>query len=415
MQRYCRQRHNSQARCYTALPVYPHLLTDICRRSLCHGPTPCIVHSELCFSLQPTLRDHCCLVMALHATTWPVMRQGSMTALSSDPGKTESASEQRQLSNPNDHEWASFLDSLRHYDQDASSGSNIELGALALDDNLPTHFGAMDNIIPTDPPATTICSTPPVLDSNGAPQQYMNWQQIPTDFSGYDEQAPTPWMPVPQQQQQHLQHFDPNTLFMQDRDGLGIQMAPTSHPIYSPGPLHYDQPFMSQESPLDCSEEYRQDMGVMWNRHEQSVPPQDDLFADDDEAEPEDSADPCYAQLLHRCLKEAPDHTMSLRDLYEWVSQHSQKAKDLKNRGWQNSVRHNLSMNAVSIPLLAPFAIVLTFPGFPTCPTQRNPRPKERQSLAPDRRRFEDGRDLNDTLPQRPKTQVRPPFRNTSS
>lgn len=96
-------------------------------------------------------------------------------------------------------------------------------------------------------------------------------------------------------------------------------------------------------------DDYPRNMGGMWDGQEQSLPPQDDLFADDnDEAEPEDSADPCYAQLLHRCLKEAPGHTMSLRDLYEWVSQHSQKAKDLKNRGWQNSVRHNLSMNAVS-------------------------------------------------------------------
>lgn len=60
-----------------------------------------------------------------------------------------------------------------------------------------------------------------------------------------------------------------------------------------------------------------------------------------------DNADPCYAQLLYRCLKEAPDHTLSLRELYDWVREHSQKAKDPKNRGWQNSVRHNLSMNAV--------------------------------------------------------------------
>ncbi|EGP90902.1 uncharacterized protein MYCGRDRAFT_31038, partial [Zymoseptoria tritici IPO323] len=52
-----------------------------------------------------------------------------------------------------------------------------------------------------------------------------------------------------------------------------------------------------------------------------------------------------YAQLLHRCLKEAPDHTLSLKEVYEWVLQHSQKARN-KDRGWQNSVRHNLSMNA---------------------------------------------------------------------
>lgn len=65
-----------------------------------------------------------------------------------------------------------------------------------------------------------------------------------------------------------------------------------------------------------------------------------------DELNDLETTDPCYAQLLYRCLKEAPDHTMALRDLYDWVKAHSQKAKDPKNRGWQNSVRHNLSMNA---------------------------------------------------------------------
>ncbi|KAK3705897.1 hypothetical protein LTR37_013050 [Vermiconidia calcicola] len=71
----------------------------------------------------------------------------------------------------------------------------------------------------------------------------------------------------------------------------------------------------------------------------------DDTFGTDGDDEA-DAADPCYAQLLYRCLMEAPEHTLTLKELYEWIAQHSQKAKDPKSRGWQNSVRHNLSMNA---------------------------------------------------------------------
>lgn len=67
-----------------------------------------------------------------------------------------------------------------------------------------------------------------------------------------------------------------------------------------------------------------------------------------EEDESGDNVDLCYAQLLYRCLQEAPDHTMSLKNVYEWVRQHSQKARDSSGTGWQNSVRHNLSMNAVS-------------------------------------------------------------------
>ncbi|KAF2207238.1 hypothetical protein CERZMDRAFT_51424, partial [Cercospora zeae-maydis SCOH1-5] len=67
---------------------------------------------------------------------------------------------------------------------------------------------------------------------------------------------------------------------------------------------------------------------------------------DDSDEQAAESADPCYAQLLYKCLLDAPDHTLSLRELYDWVAAHSQKARDPNNRGWQNSVRHNLSMNA---------------------------------------------------------------------
>ncbi|CAD0085172.1 unnamed protein product [Aureobasidium vineae] len=61
-----------------------------------------------------------------------------------------------------------------------------------------------------------------------------------------------------------------------------------------------------------------------------------------------ENTDPCYAELLRQALMEKKDdHTMLLKDLYEWVRTHSSKAQDPSNKGWQNSVRHNLSMNAV--------------------------------------------------------------------
>ncbi|KAI4715560.1 hypothetical protein E4T48_08241 [Aureobasidium sp. EXF-10727] len=61
-----------------------------------------------------------------------------------------------------------------------------------------------------------------------------------------------------------------------------------------------------------------------------------------------ENSDPCYAELLRQALmeKKEDDHTMLLKDLYEWVRTHSSKAQDPSNKGWQNSVRHNLSMNA---------------------------------------------------------------------
>lgn len=79
--------------------------------------------------------------------------------------------------------------------------------------------------------------------------------------------------------------------------------------------------------------------------YENAIPEEDEAG----EAINGEIADPCYAQLLYRCLRDAPDHTMALKDVYKWVRQYSQKARDSAGTGWQNSVRHNLSMNAVSL------------------------------------------------------------------
>ena len=57
--------------------------------------------------------------------------------------------------------------------------------------------------------------------------------------------------------------------------------------------------------------------------------------------------EPPYAKLIYRALMEAPDHQMVLKDIYEWIAQNTNKARDPAFKGWQNSVRHNLSMNGV--------------------------------------------------------------------
>jgi hypothetical protein len=63
-----------------------------------------------------------------------------------------------------------------------------------------------------------------------------------------------------------------------------------------------------------------------------------------------------YAQLIYRALLEAPGHTMILRDIYNWFMANTDKAADKETKGWQNSIRHNLSMNGVSLLLVpSPF------------------------------------------------------------
>ncbi|KAL6891869.1 hypothetical protein GGI43DRAFT_201121 [Trichoderma evansii] len=59
----------------------------------------------------------------------------------------------------------------------------------------------------------------------------------------------------------------------------------------------------------------------------------------------DDKADEPYAKLIYKALMGQPDYTMTLQELYQWFRDHTSKAKNERG-GWQNSIRHNLSMNA---------------------------------------------------------------------
>lgn len=63
-----------------------------------------------------------------------------------------------------------------------------------------------------------------------------------------------------------------------------------------------------------------------------------------------------YAKLIYRALMSAPDQAMTLHEIYQWFRDNTDKhiKKDSTRRrpgkndnGWQNSIRHNLSMNEV--------------------------------------------------------------------
>lgn len=54
-----------------------------------------------------------------------------------------------------------------------------------------------------------------------------------------------------------------------------------------------------------------------------------------------------YAQLLYDCFMSHPNHSMTLQEIYQWFRENTDKP-DNGGKGWQNSVRHNLSMNHVS-------------------------------------------------------------------
>jgi len=68
-----------------------------------------------------------------------------------------------------------------------------------------------------------------------------------------------------------------------------------------------------------------------------------------DEDDDDSLCDKPYARLIYDALMQAPGHRMMLREIYEWFQSNTTKPRESGTSGWQNSIRHNLSMNQVGI------------------------------------------------------------------
>ncbi|KAH8423255.1 uncharacterized protein LDX57_001014 [Aspergillus melleus] len=64
------------------------------------------------------------------------------------------------------------------------------------------------------------------------------------------------------------------------------------------------------------------------------------------DTEEEANADPPYSLLIYQALRNAPGMKLPLQGIYDWFVKNTAKGKDRSSKGWQNSIRHNLSMNA---------------------------------------------------------------------
>lgn len=79
------------------------------------------------------------------------------------------------------------------------------------------------------------------------------------------------------------------------------------------------------------------------------VPESNNILLQEEMDEDSFSTEEPYARLIWRALMSAPGNRMVLREIYEWFEKNTNKAKNSDSKGWQNSIRHNLSMNAVSM------------------------------------------------------------------
>lgn len=72
-------------------------------------------------------------------------------------------------------------------------------------------------------------------------------------------------------------------------------------------------------------------------------------FADEIDVENEEIP---YAQLIYKAMMSVPSRTMILREIYQYFQEKIPRFSKMRNKGWQNSIRHNLSMNGVCPPVI---------------------------------------------------------------
>ncbi len=130
-------------------------------------------------------------------------------------------------------------------------------------------------------------------------------------------------------------------------DGLPLTMALVSAQAgerlirHSPAPSEYSLPYTdsyhSSSRPTSSGDGAILDMESEGECERAGSPRSDG---------PERSGDDTYARLIYLALQEHPRHAMRLQELYQWFRDNTDKAR-ASGTGWMNSIRHNLSMNAV--------------------------------------------------------------------
>lgn len=124
----------------------------------------------------------------------------------------------------------------------------------------------------------------------------------------------------------------------------------------------------------------------------------------------EGKAEEPYAKLIHRALMGAPNYSMALQEIYQWFVDNTEKGSS-SGSGWRNSIRHNLSMNAVRPP--SPSLPILLAHHTNNPPPPGLPQNRPRRHVVPLRHAAQEDvgvgagavgdrgrRDAHDTLPQ---------------
>ncbi|OTB17363.1 hypothetical protein K445DRAFT_310746 [Daldinia sp. EC12] len=224
-----------------------------------------------------------------------------------------------------------------------SQPSSAALFPMTINTSIPAYQNSQicsassspQGIWPT-PPSTTCEEEFENYSYQGSPMSASRSTQPILPCSGHSSSAsPRSWSP------QEAHHISIHQTFFNEPDSTMPQPEVLSN---AHGHLESSPAAVVQtESP-----QAEQELEASYNSYSQdgtSHEPDEGLREDEQGSEKVDGP---YAQLIHRAFMSRRTRAMTLQEIYQWFRENTNKEKTdkgNKGNGWQNSIRHNLSMN----------------------------------------------------------------------
>ncbi|RWA08679.1 hypothetical protein EKO27_g6414 [Xylaria grammica] len=192
----------------------------------------------------------------------------------------------------------------------------------------PAEFTSAQDSLPTTSASRQVFLTPPPTiaeETDGLFSTHSHYTTAPSSAS------PVSWPPAIQ--------MDPPQ-FSWDAPSSSYEMG-----TYAPS-FGDHLPRRVLDSP---SEGIENEMEDPFQFGDERGPPRDTAEPAEQSSEEEPKAGEPYARLIYKAfMSRKPAYAMTLQEIYQWFREHTDKA-DNHSKGWQNSIRHNLSMNAAFV------------------------------------------------------------------
>lgn len=146
------------------------------------------------------------------------------------------------------------------------------------------------------------------------------------------------------------------------RSQLGYQPSPpnvdrslvpaSAHHQFSSPQTMQDEAERLQAPPTPCSEFGKEPVAA---HYAETLPDSFDPQENEDKTasgvpeSPIKSVETPYAQLIYQAFMSSPRRALKLQEIYQWFLENTDKGQPGQGKGWQNSIRHNLSMNGVGV------------------------------------------------------------------